>query len=221
MRMAMLIDLILKPKTLRQGEKFFLWMDNCGPHKTPCLSNVYEQAKTTVGLLPPNMTSKLQVLDLVVNGPIKAHIRNLRAKRIGQYMDDRRAKRAKAKETSTAFPKWDMPKPSLEQCILDLLGLFSEQFTSANFSEGIRKSFLDTGTMYSEVNGGKSFATYCEKSGCGTLPVDVDKLKELGFIIDESSLTLTETEILDAVIEMENNDFDDENGGEEFNDNHD
>jgi len=40
-------------------------------------------------------------------------------------------------------------------------------------------------------------------------------------IIDESSLTLTETEILDAVIEMENNDFDDENGGEEFDDNQD
>jgi len=220
-RMAMLIDLILQPKTLTQGEKFFLWMDNCGPHKTPCLSDVYAQAKTTVGLLPPNMTSKLQVLDLVVNGPIKAHIRNLRAKRIGQYMDERKEQCAKAKETSTAFPKWDMPKPSLEKCILDLLELFSGQFTSEKFSEGVRKSFLDTGTMYSEVNGEKKFASYCEKSGCGTLPVDLDKLKELGFIIDESSLTLTEAELLDAVIEMEDNDFDDDNGGEDNDDNHD
>ena len=48
-----------------------------------------------------------------------------------------------------------------------------------------------------------------------TLPVDLDKLKELGFTVDEK-LTLTETEILDAVIEMENNDFDEEVDGEDF-----
>jgi len=93
--------------------------------------------------------------------------------------------------------------PSLEQCIKDLIGLFSGQFASEKFSEGVRKSFLATGTMYSNVNGEKTFTTYCDKSGCGTLSVDLDKLKELGFTVDESKLTLTETEILDAVIEME------------------
>jgi hypothetical protein len=45
--------------------------------------------------------------------------------------------------------------------------------------------------------------------------VDLDKLKELGFTVDEK-LTLTETEILDAVIEMENNDFDEEVDGEDL-----
>jgi hypothetical protein len=219
--MGMLIDLILKDNLSSSDDKYFLWMDNCGPHKTPCLSELYAQAKTTVGLLPPNMTSKLQVLDLVVNGPIKAHIRNLRAKRIGEYMDEHRAQCAEAKEKSTTFPKWDMPKPSLEQCIQDLIGLFSGQFSSEKFREGVRKSFLATGTMYSNVNGEKTFTTYCDKSGCGTLPVDLNKLKELGFTVDESKLTLTENELLDAVIEMENNDFDEEVDGDDFEDDQD
>jgi len=67
----------------------------------------------------------------------------------------------------------------------------------------------------------KTFTTYCDKSGCGTLPVDLDKLKELGFTVDESKLTLTENELLDAVIDMENNDFDEEVDGEDFEDDQD
>jgi len=69
----MYTDLILKPKADKTPEKnLFIWMDYCGPHKTACLDQVYKDAHTEVGLLPPNMTSKLQVLDLVINGPIFA-----------------------------------------------------------------------------------------------------------------------------------------------------
>ena len=32
-----------------------------------------------VSLLPPNMTHLLQILDLIVNGPIKRHVRQWRA----------------------------------------------------------------------------------------------------------------------------------------------
>ena len=35
-----------------------------------------------IACLPPNMTGILQVLDLVVNGPLKAHTRNSRGARI-------------------------------------------------------------------------------------------------------------------------------------------
>jgi len=49
-------------------------------------------------------------------------------------MDDRRAQRAKAKEASIAFPKWDMVRTMQVR----LVGAVSEKF-----SEGIRKSFLD------------------------------------------------------------------------------
>jgi len=38
----------------------------------------------------------------------------------------------------------------------------------------------------------------------------VNKVKELGFFIDESDLVLNEMEILDAVIQIENDEFDEE-----------
>jgi hypothetical protein len=42
------------------------------------------------------------------------------------------------------------------------------------------------------------------------VPVEIDKVKELGFYIDESDLVLHETVILDAVIQIENDEFDEE-----------
>ena len=50
--------------------------DNCSVHKGSCLclDAIYLEANIQVKYLPPNMTYILQVLDLVVNGPIKAHI---------------------------------------------------------------------------------------------------------------------------------------------------
>mmetsp|Transcript_27073 Transcript_27073/g.38557 ORF Transcript_27073/g.38557 Transcript_27073/m.38557 type:complete len:219 (-) Transcript_27073:217-873(-) len=49
---------------------------------------------------------KQQVLDLVVNGPLKAHIKGLRA------VEERKR------------PKWNCPKPTLHQCIKDLMAIF-------------------------------------------------------------------------------------------------
>jgi hypothetical protein len=94
------------------------------------------------------------------NGPIKAHIRNLRAARIGEYMDVHTSQCEAAKSKSEELPDWDMPKPSLEECIRDLIKLFARQFASSKFKEGIQKSFLNSGTMYSEVNGDKCFKKY-------------------------------------------------------------
>ena len=209
-RMAMLIDLIIGIWARDHG-KLFLWMDNCGSHKTSCLSEVYENARTKVGYLPPNMTSKLQVLDLVVNGPIKSHIRGLRAKRIGEYFDEHRANCAAERQKPLGLrnmPELDIPKPSLEQCIKDLMHLFSNDFRTDKFRQGIQKSFLSTGTMFSiSESGERSFVIYSESSGCGPVPIDVQKAKDLGLIFDEDHIVLDEDELIEAAIEIENNDF--------------
>ena len=42
------------------------------------------------------------------------------------------------------------------------------------------------------------------------MPVEINKVKQLGFFIDESDLVLNEMEILDAVIQIENDEFDEE-----------
>ena len=50
-------------------------------------------------MLPPNMASELQVLDLAVNGPIKAYIRNLRAEKEAEDVPEKL-------KTSELMPKW-------------------------------------------------------------------------------------------------------------------
>ena len=89
-RMAMWTDVVFNSDFIDKtpdGDRL-LWMDNCGCHKTDVIINLFKQLKIDMALLPPNMTDLLQVLDLVVNGPIKAHIRTLRAKRLLHAFQD-------------------------------------------------------------------------------------------------------------------------------------
>ena len=78
-RMAMYVDLVLKPIHDKNGGKSFVWADNCGCHKTPCVKGLLDLHGIPIALLPPNMTDVLQVIDLVINGPIKQHMRSVRA----------------------------------------------------------------------------------------------------------------------------------------------
>ena len=80
-RMTMWLELIMLPIKMRLG-KLLIWFDNCGCHKAAIVQDYIEEIGIDVAYLPPNMTAILQVLDLVVNGPHKAHVRQLRAKRL-------------------------------------------------------------------------------------------------------------------------------------------
>lgn len=86
-RMIMWLELIIAPLKVKLG-KILIWFDNCGCHKTPIVSTSFLENNIDVTFLPPNMTAILQVLDLVVNGPLKSHVRQLRAKRIVRSFKD-------------------------------------------------------------------------------------------------------------------------------------
>lgn len=73
-RMVVWYELVMYPIKIRLG-KMLLWCDNCGSHRTSSVRDAINETGIDVAFLPPNMTSELQVLDLVVNGPIKAHIK--------------------------------------------------------------------------------------------------------------------------------------------------
>ena len=62
------------PIRVRLG-KLLIWFDNCGCHKTNIVKRYIEDNDIDVAYLPPNMTAILQVQDLVVNGPLKSHVR--------------------------------------------------------------------------------------------------------------------------------------------------
>ena len=59
-----------------------IWFDNCGVFKTSLADEIILELEIQVAYLQPNMTGVLQVLDLVVYGPLEAHTRNLRGQRI-------------------------------------------------------------------------------------------------------------------------------------------
>ena len=80
-RMIMWLETIVAPLKARLG-KLLIWFDNCGCHKTALVDSVIKSLQVHIACLPPKMTGVLQVLDLVVNGPLKAHSRKLRGSRI-------------------------------------------------------------------------------------------------------------------------------------------
>ena len=165
--MIMWFELIILPIKNKKG-KVFLRVDNCGSHKTELVRNFVSTNEIDVAYLPPNMTSELQVLDLVVNGPLKAHIRQLRAKRIVAYLQQYIRDRKENGVTS----EFEVPKPELVEGICDLFNLFSNEFCASKFQEGVIRSFTQTGTIpeYSD-NQEITFREYTREVKCGSMPI--------------------------------------------------
>ena len=153
-RMAMYIDLILKPLAEKQGGKFFLWMDNVSSHKVDLLDTIFKEANIEVGYFPPNRTQFLQILDLIINGPQKAHDRCKRGENILQYFRHYKllynAEMVKPEDERT-MPKWSPPKPTVQECILELINVMYDDeestFNEARFQQKVQSTFLATGTL--------------------------------------------------------------------------
>jgi hypothetical protein len=202
--MAMLIDLILKPHSQDHGP-LFLWMDNCGAHKTGPLGPIYREANVEVGFLPPNMTYILQVLDLAVNGPLKAHIRGLRAERVFSYFQV--YKQDYLRELNKAVnqrvkPTWCPPKPSMKECIIDIISLINNDFAKESFKEGLKRCFIDTGTA-PDING--IFKVYKQSSSQGTM-----KIAPAGTFDSFETGLISEEEIANIIANGEDEDYSDE-----------
>jgi hypothetical protein len=150
-RQAMFYDLVMKPLSEKKGKKLFLWMDNCPVHKASGLDKVLEESNVTPAFLPPHMTSKLQVLDLVVNGPIKAHLRTLRGTRTATEFQQVKRQHY---TTHSANPNkqfdWVPPKQTVVEAVLDVIELMKEYNASEKMKESIRQSFIKTGTYFDE-----------------------------------------------------------------------
>jgi DDE superfamily endonuclease len=165
-RMLMWSDLIILP-IKNEKKKLFLWVDNCGSHKTDLVRNYVTANEIDVAYLPPNMTSELQVLDLVVNGPLKTHIRQLRARRIVSYLQQY----LKDKKENGITAEFEVPKPELIEGICDTFNLFAKEFCTTKFKDGVNRSFK-TGTIpeYSDIQH-ISFKEYKREDKCGSIPI--------------------------------------------------
>ena len=175
-RMVMWFDLIMKPIKDRLG-KLLIWCDNCGSHKTSSVKEVIAETNIDVAFLPPNMTAELQVLDLVVNGPIKAHVKNKRARRLYDRFQDYKIERLadmKLPRNQRRNPEFKPPKPTMLEGMKDLILLFQEQFTEEKFKKCVNTTFINTGTLpVVSVNDNlpSPFLPYSKVASCGTLSV--------------------------------------------------
>jgi DDE superfamily endonuclease len=171
-RMIMWLELVVKPLKEKLND-LLIWFDNCGCHKT---AEVIHDLNVYVACLPPNMTGVLQVLDLVVNGPLKAHCRKLRGSRIVSYFQEYAqlyAIESKKSVEERKILKFVAPKPSMLQGINDLFDLFANGFKEIKFKEGVNRSFISTGCLqqYNTDPTVYNFVPYTQQKTCGTMKI--------------------------------------------------
>ena len=174
-RMIMWLETVVQPLKNKLG-KLLIWFDNCGCHKTDTVDNVISSLQVRVACLPPNMTGVLQVLDLVVNGPLKAHSRKLRGSRIvasfQEYSKLYQIESSKNPEDRKSLV-FEPPKPDMLQGINDLFDLFSTGFMDPKFRAGIVRSFISTGCLHTHNDDDTvyQFEPYHVNKICGTMRI--------------------------------------------------
>ena len=193
-RMVMWYELVMQPMRMKLG-KMLLWCDNCGSHKTSSVRDIILETDIDVAFLPPNMTSELQVLDLVVNGPIKSHIKNKRAERLYESFQTYKAGREadmSLPSDQRKNPDFVPPKPLMTEGMQDLILLFDNQFKQEKFRNCINASFVSTGTLplYSEDDSSNQiFKIYEKFHASGTLPIAPQGTIALDDVVDDNSET--------------------------------
>lgn len=94
------------------------------------------------------MTGKLQIMDLVVNGPYKAAIRRKRISSLFQYMQSWKISRLQemAKPPDEReLPPFKPPKPDLYTGLTNSFEVERDLFTQPSFKDAIKNTFVAAG----------------------------------------------------------------------------
>ena len=93
------------------------------------------------------MTDILQVMDLIVNGPVKAGIRQARVTAIFNFFQSWKIARLQhmAAKLDTLPPDFPPPKPTQAQGLLTLFDVFKATFEKLCFQESMRTCFKVVG----------------------------------------------------------------------------
>lgn len=167
--MCMWVDLVLGPLKFKSGHARWLMVwDSCASHTTTTVLEKMAAWGIDVMQLPVNMTDLLQVLDLVINGPLKRCTRRLRARALYNYFQSWRSNANAAvlqarKQHDVALsaaskagkppPRWvpavlplyKPPKPTMLDGLKCVADAFKSFGASAAFTEGVQRSFRNVG----------------------------------------------------------------------------
>jgi len=185
--MVMLCDLVLEPISKQRGGLLLVW-DNCGPHKVRCVQEAFAAAKIAVEELPPRMTGELQVMDLVVNGPLKAAIRRSRTRSLFNFFQLWKIRRLTALAEGTEPPAFQPPKPKVEDGLAVLFECLRVNLTTPQFVASLDKVFVRVGLKKSAA--AADYVKYTSHSVMGTVsPMDVLVGKREKCVFSEQSGT--------------------------------
>ena len=147
--LCMWVELQLGPyyKKWHRGRCCIIW-DQCPSHTVPAVALVMLSWGIVQEPLPKNMTDILQVMDLVVNGPVKAGIRRFRIEALFNYFQSWEIKRLQhdaVKDQQELPPAFAPPKPSQAAGLLILLDVLNKNLCTEAFEASMRKCFVTVG----------------------------------------------------------------------------
>jgi hypothetical protein len=143
---AMYFDTVLSPYLKRVGgsEAVVVW-DNHSSHMAPCVAGVASSLGFRLAALPPNMTDKLQPVDVGLNAPLKAAIRYNRALELYGYQQNWAALADDAMKQQQKITSYAPPLPTIATCIAVTSSVFKEQFSRPAFRDSLQRVFENVG----------------------------------------------------------------------------
>jgi hypothetical protein len=143
--LAMYMDTLVQPWKERTGLRvLFIW-DNCGPHGTAAVLQAMQSLGIAEAKLPKNMTDILQVMDLVVNGPLKAGVRRAIVEEFYDHFQAFRIQALKAEKEGRQRPNYEPPPITLQQGLMAVMDVFDTRFQDDDFQSGMKRCFVKVG----------------------------------------------------------------------------
>ncbi len=185
--LAMWADTQVGPWAKSTGRKKLIVWDNCGPHNVPAIKAVFEEHELATCSLPPKMTDILQVMDLVVNGPLKAAIRRDRCEQLFAFFIQFKGKCAlelmKPLE-NRVMPTFTPPKPKLIDGLRSLIKACALDLSKETFQDGLRRSFVAVGLAPNEQGAFTNYASH-SRSRLSVALAPADSPDEDSFVLGD------------------------------------
>lgn len=144
--LAMWCDLVLKPARVLSGSaRWALIWDNVKCHAVDSVRKVFEDAGIVIFDLPVYMTDLLQPVDIVPNGPLKAHTRRARIDKLYTYFGDWRSLAEDAQKEGVSLPPFRPPASTMAAGLSLISRIFKTRFTEDDYMAGVRRCFVSVG----------------------------------------------------------------------------
>ena len=151
--------------------------------------------------LPKNMTSLLQVVDLIINGPLKADQRRVRIRSLYNYFNEYAIAIAEATEKGQSLDiQWKPKSMSMMDGILTLIQSIVDFNSRVQFKESVAECFVKVGIMPTKSG---TFNLYTAATKNRFLPsntfVDTDSIEIEGECSTDGCSKYKPNEIFDLV----------------------